>query len=236
MGSSYTRCEKRVIGETMERMVITRFSGALLFLCLIFFLSAGTVWYWQAWVYLAILFVPVTFVAAYLFKHSPDLLERRMRTKEKEPRQNLIIRLGLIFFLITFAVPGLDRRFGWTSVPPSVVVLGDVMVIAGYALVAWVFKENRYASRIIEVEKGQTVVTTGPYRIVRHPMYLGTILMYGFTSLALGSYWALIPAVGLMVPVLVARIKNEEEVLARELKGYREYMARTRYRLIPGIW
>ncbi len=110
------------------------------------------------------------------------------------------------------------------------------MVVAGYALVVWVFKENRYASRIIEVERGQTVVTTGPYSIVRHPMYLGAILMYSFTPLALGSYWAIFPAVVLLIPILVARILNEEEVLARDLKGYKEYMARTKYRLIPGVW
>ena len=222
--------------SNMKRMVITRFLGALLFLCLILFLPAGTIWYWQAWVYLVILFVPLTLVVAYLFKYSPDLLERRMRTGEKEPQQRLIVRLGLVSFLIIFAVPGFDRRFGWSSVPLALVILSDAIVLAGYALVAWVFKENPYASRIIEVEKGQTVVTTGPYRIVRHPMYLGTILMYTFTPLALGSYWAIIPAVGLLVPLLVARIINEEEVLMRELKGYKEYMARTRYRLIPGVW
>ncbi len=220
----------------MKRMLITRFFGALILLCLIFFLPAGTIWYWQAWVYLLVLFVPVALVVVYLSKRSPDLLERRMRTKETEPQQSLITRLGLISFLIVFVVPGFDRRFAWSSVPPSLVILADAVVIAGYALVVWVFKENRYASRVIEVEKGQTVVTTGPYRIVRHPMYLGTILMYAFTPLALGSYWAVIPAVGLMVPVLVARIKNEEEVLARELMGYKEYMARTRHRLIPGMW
>lgn len=220
----------------MKTMVIARFLGALVFLCLILFLPAGTIYYWQAWVYLAILFLPITIVVAYLFKKSPDLLERRMRIEEKEPQQRLIIRLGVIFFLLVFLVPGLDRRFGWSSVPLPMVILADAIVIAGYSLVVWVFKENRYASRIVEVEKGQTVVTTGPYRIVRHPMYLGTMLMYGFTPLALGSYWAIIPAVGLMLPILVARILNEEEVLARELKGYKEYMTHTRHRLIPGIW
>lgn len=220
----------------MIRIVITRFLAALILLCLMFFLQAGTIWYWQAWVYLAILFVPITFVVVYLFKYSPDLLERRMRTHEKESRQRLIVRLGLISFLIIYVLPGFDRRFGWSSVPTSLVVLADAMVVAGYALVVWVFKENPYASRVIEVEKGQTVVTTGPYRIVRHPMYLGAMLMYAFTPLALGSYWAIIPAVVLTVPLFVARILNEEEVLVRELEGYKAYTACTRYRLIPGIW
>lgn len=220
----------------MIRIVITRFLAALILLCLMFFLPAGTIWYWQAWVYLAILFVPITFVVVYLFKYSPDLLERRMRTHEKESRQRLIVRLGLISFLIIYVLPGFDRRFGWSSVPTSLVVLADAMVVAGYALVVWVFKENPYASRVIEVEKGQTVVTTGPYRIVRHPMYLGAMLMYAFTPLALGSYWAIIPAVVLTVPLFVARILNEEEVLVRELEGYKAYTACTRYRLIPGIW
>jgi protein-S-isoprenylcysteine O-methyltransferase Ste14 len=134
-----------------------------------------------------------------------------------------------------YLLPGFDRRCGWSSVPVYVVIIADILVLAGYGIFVRVLKENRYASRIVEVEEKQEVIMTGPYALVRHPMYLAIMIMYVFTPLALGSYWAGLPALSLIF-VLVARIRNEEKVLLAELSGYREYMQRVRYRLIPRIW
>jgi len=217
------------------RMVFVRFLGAILVLSAVFFLPAGTFAYWEAWVYLAILFIPMLFVVIYLLKNDRGLLARRMKMREREAEQKLIIKLSYIPFLLAFLLPGFDKRFGWSNVPVGVVVLADILVLLGYGIVFLVFRENRYASRIIEVAQEQTVINSGPYAIVRHPMYLGSLLLYILSPLALGSYWAMIPAI-LIIPILVARIWNEESVLARDLNGYQEYMQKTRYRLIPGLW
>lgn len=219
----------------MIRLVLARFLIAFVLLLVLFFLPAGTVAYWEAWVYLGILFVSASIVLTYLFMRDPALLARRMRTKEKEASQRLLIKLGVIPLLVSFLLPGLDRRFGWSDVPVAVVLAADVLVLLGYGIVFLVFTWNPYASRVVEVEPGQTVVRGGPYAIVRHPMYVGALLMYGLSPLALGSYWAMIPAL-LNVPVYVVRIVTEERVLERDLAGYRDYMQTTRYRLIPGVW
>ncbi len=204
-------------------------------LVLIFFVPAGTLRYWQAWLYMAVLLVPMAGVMIYFLKHDPELMERRMRTREKERPQKAVIALSYPAFLAAFLVPGFDRRFGWSSVPPVLVVATDLVVLAGYALFILVIRENRYASRVVEVEAGQEVVTTGPYAVVRHPMYVANILIYMASPLALGSFWALIPAV--VTPcVMVARILNEEKVLRERLPGYAEYLDKVRYRLVPGIW
>ena len=199
------------------------------------FVPAGTLVYWQAWVYLAILFVPMSLISRYLLNNDPELLERRMRMKEKETEQKRIIALGWAYFLLLFLLPGFDRRFGWSSVDPKLVFVADLVVVLGYLLFVMVLKENRYASRIIEVEPGQQVVTTGPYAVVRHPMYLAVLLMFTFSPLALGSLWAMLPT-PLLAVLLVARIDNEEGVLLRELAGYRDYCQQVKYRLLPGVW
>ncbi|MEA4908265.1 MAG: isoprenylcysteine carboxylmethyltransferase family protein [Chloroflexi bacterium] len=219
----------------LVRVVISRFVLAVILLMAAFFLPAGTFAYWQAWVYLAILFLPMFLVMVYLLQRDPGLLERRMRTRERETQQNLIIKLSFIPFLAAFLLPGFDQRFGWSIVPGGLVILGGALVLAGYGIVFLVFRENRYASRVVEVEQEQQVIDSGPYALVRHPMYLGTLLMFVFSPLALGSYWAMLPAL-LIVPVLVARIRNEESLLARDLPGYAEYMQKTPYRLVPGLW
>ena len=217
------------------KLVIVRFLVVLLALSAMLFLPAGTWAYWEAWVYLAILFIPVFFVLIYLLKNEPELLVRRMRLREKEAQQKLIIKLSYIPFLLAYLLPGFDKRFGWSNVPVWVIVAADILVLLGYGLIVLVFRENRYASRIVEVEQGQAVISSGPYAVIRHPMYLGAILLYVLSPLALGSYWAMIPSI-LIIPVIVARIWNEESVLVRDLKGYQEYMQKTRYRLIPGLW
>ncbi len=217
------------------RTALARFGSGLLILALVFFLTAGTMRYWQAWMVLATLFIPMIILLVYLLASAPDLLERRLRGREKEVEQRKILRLSLVFLFLSLFLPGLDIRFGWSSVPWQVAVLADVLVLLGYGIFARVLLENRFASRTVQVDEGQTVITTGPYTHVRHPMYTGVILMYLMIPLALGSYWAVIPALG-MIPAIVARINNEEEVMVRELRGYAEYRITVRYRLIPGVW
>lgn len=215
--------------------VISRFVLVFLALAAFLFFSAGTWNYWQAWVYLGMMLVMMTVVLAYLFKNDPKLLERRMRLREKETEQKRIVNLSLIPFLALYILPGLDLRFGWSQVPPGLSLLADGLVLAGYVLVWLVFRENSYTSRIIEVEPGQRVISSGPYAVIRHPMYAGSLLLYIFSPLALGSFWTVLLTLSI-VWVLVARIKNEEAVLTRDLPGYAEYLQKVKYRLIPGLW
>jgi len=219
----------------LKKRVAARMALAPAVLGLIFFLPAGTFRYWQAWVYMAVLIIPMLSVMIYFLKHDPELLDRRLRTREKERPQKAIIALSYPLFLAAFLLPGFDRRFGWSSVPAWLVVLADVVVLAGYGLFVLVIRENSFASRVVEVEARQRVVSTGPYAVVRHPMYVANILIYLASPLALGSFWAFLPA--LLTPaVMVARILNEEKVLKEKLEGYAAYLDRVRYRLIPGIW
>lgn len=217
------------------RVVAVRFLVLIPVSFAIFFLPTGAFSYWEAWVYLAIFFIPWLFIVIYLLKNDPDLLARRMRMREKEAKQLLIIKLLYIPLVLAFLLTGFDQRFGWSNVPVSVVFSVDILILLGYGIVFLAVRENHYASCIIEVEPRQTVISSGPYAIVRHPMYLGLSPLYLLSPLALGSYWAMIPTI-FMIPFFVARIQNEESVLARELNGYQEYMQKTRYRLIPGVW
>ena len=227
--------DKQLSQSELIKMVFARLLIVIPLLLAMFFLPAGTFAYWEAWLYLTVLLIPMVLVLIYLLRNDPALLARRMRMREKEASQKLIVKLGSLYYLLIFLIPGFDKRFGWSNVPVVVVIVADVLVLLGYGMFFLVLRENRYASRIIEVEQGQEVISSGPYAIVRHPMYLGVSLMYILSPLALGSYWATIPSL-LIIPLLVARIRNEESVLGRELKGYKEYMQKTKYRLIPGIW
>lgn len=221
--------------DKLITMVFIRTLFFLIVMLAMFFLPAGSFAFWQAWVYLTIIFVSMLAFLIYFLKNDPELLERRMRSKEKETEQRYIIGFMTVCFLFTFLLPGFDQRFGWSHVPVIMVIIADVVVLLGYGFVFLVLRENSYASRVIEVEKDQKVISSGPYAMVRHPMYLGVAVMFLFTPLALGSYWALIPSL-LMIFFLIPRIFNEEKVLERDLDGYREYMQKVRYRLIPGIW
>ena len=221
--------------KSLKKAVIIRLFTAFLLLGSTFFLPAWTFNYWQAWVYMLIILVSMSILARYLYKHDPELLERRMRTKEKHNTQKLVIALSFLSFLPVFIIPGFDIRFGWSNVPWVVVIIADVLVLSGYLLFVLVLITNSYASRVIEVEKGQGVITTGPYAIVRHPMYLAMFILCTFSPLALGSYWAIIPVV-LLVVLIQVRITSEEQELLENLKGYEEYILKTKYRMVPGIW
>lgn len=199
------------------------------------FLPAGTIYYWQAWVFMGLFFIPMAFIAGYLFKCSPELLKRRLDTKEKEPGQGILAKLFYFTVCSFFVISGLDRRFGWSSVHISVIVISQLFFLAGYFFLFLTFKENRYLAHTVVVVKDQQVVTTGPYAIVRHPMYLSELVMFISTPMALGSYWATLPNI-LLIAILVIRIVTEEQLLLKELKGYIGYTYQTKYRLIPGIW
>jgi len=221
--------------KSLKKRAISLVFLIYLILGLVFFLSAWTIKYWQGWAYILTIAIPMGIFGVYMFKHDPKLLERRLRTKEKRKEQRLIIKLGILPFLLTFVLPGFDVRFGWSAVPLFVAIIGLALVLLGYLMILYVFRTNSYASRVVDVEKEQKVITTGPYALVRHPMYFALIFFYGATPLALGSYWALILAF-LIFPILVFRIKDEEKELLENLAGYREYTQKVKYRFIPGIW
>jgi protein-S-isoprenylcysteine O-methyltransferase Ste14 len=224
--------------DSRKNLIISFYKRLLFFSIVwmaVFFLPAGTFTFWEAWVVLAILILPMVLGFIYWLKADPELLKRRSKTGEKEKEQKLIIKIMSLCFILTFLIPGFDKRFGWSHVPVGVVIISDILLMFGYGICFRVIRENRFASRTVEVEQGQTVINSGLYAIVRHPMYLGVLIMCLSLPLALGSYWAMIPAL-FIIPVLVARIRNEESVLGRELKGYGEYMQKTKYRIIPGVW
>lgn len=205
---------------------------------LLLFMAAGTTSYWQAWVYLGIFFGASAVTTLYLIRRDPALLERRMRggpTAEKRPVERVIMVFTSLGFIALLVVPALDYRFQWSDVPPWVVIAGDVVVIVGFYFIFLVYRENTFTSATIEVAPGQTVISTGPYAIVRHPMYASALLYLGGTPLALGSYWGLIPLAALL-PFLMWRLFDEEKFLSESLPGYVEYQQKVRHRLIPGIW
>lgn len=226
--------EKR-LSAALIKGAILRVGLGLPLIALVIILPAGTWAYWQGWMWMVTLLVPMFFIIPYFLIKDPALLERRMRMREKEAAQQKIMALSYLYFLVAFILPGLDVRFGWSNVPPTVSIIADIFVLAGYMTFVWVLTVNSYLSRTVQVDAGQKVVSTGPYGIVRHPMYAGVTVMYLASPLALGSYWGILPA-ALVIPLLAARLLNEEQVLLRDLPGYAEYRQKVKYRLLPGIW
>lgn len=207
-------------------------------LALALFIPAGSLAYWQGWVFLAVFGVCVILITLYLFRYDQGLLGRRVQAgpvAEPDPAQKIIQSLAAVCFILLFIVPGLDYRFHWSSVPVAVVALSDLMVAAGLFFVFLVFRENSYTSAVIEVAAEQKVVTTGPYAIVRHPMYAGALVLLIFTSPALGSWYG-IPAAVLLILVIAARLLGEEKLLKTSLTGYDAYCQKVRYHLIPFVW
>lgn len=202
------------------------------------FLPAGTLRYWQAWLFLLVFFICSLAITLYLARKDPELLERRMRVgprAEQEPSQKLIMTLALLAVAALPVLSALDHRFGWSQVPPALVIFGNILIGLAYVGFYLVFRENTYGGATIELTPGQTVVTTGPYAVVRHPMYSWALLMLLGIPLALGSWWGVL----LLVPALAAilwRLQEEERFLVTELPGYRDYQRKVRHRLIPLIW
>ncbi|HJX92199.1 MAG TPA: isoprenylcysteine carboxylmethyltransferase family protein [Pyrinomonadaceae bacterium] len=207
-------------------------------IAVILFITAGTVDYWQAWAFLVILIILSLLITIYLIRNDPELLKRRMRggpTAEKRVSQRVIMIFTSLGFIGLLVVPGLDRRFGWSTVPLALVIAGDTLVALGYYFIFLVFRQNTYTSATVEVAANQKVIDSGPYSLVRHPMYAGALLYLLGTPLALGSYWGVVPFIA-VIPFLIWRIFDEEKMLTRELEGYAEYKQRVRYRLVPGVW
>ena len=214
---------------------LTKFIFGIVLVGALLFLPAWTLSWPGAWLFLALLFIPMLLMGVIMLFKAPKLLRKRLSTKEKQTTQRGVIALSGLIFPCGFVVCALDFRFGWSHVPPVCVVIAAVMFELGYAIYAEVMRENAYLSRTVEVQEGQTVVDTGLYAMVRHPMYLATLFMFLPLPLILGSFWGLIPF-SLYVAVIVVRILNEERVLCAELEGYADYMKQVKYRLFPYIW
>ena len=214
---------------------VIKYTIGLLLVMLLLFLPAGTIYYWNGWLFIGLLFIPMFFLGAVLLVKAPKLLEKRLKNKEVESDQKQVIGLSLIMFIAGFLLSAFDFRFQWTSVSMIIVVVASVILLVSYGLYAEVMRENAYLSRTVEIQEEQKVIDTGFYGIVRHPMYFSTVLLFLSIPLVLGSYIGF--AIFLCYPfLLVKRIKNEEEVLEKGLKGYDKYKEKVKWRLIPFVW
>jgi protein-S-isoprenylcysteine O-methyltransferase Ste14 len=225
----------------MKVVNLKAFGGLLILLLVVaalLFVPAWTVNYWQAWTFLAVYFASSLAITLYLMKKDPKLLERRMSggpTAEKEPTQKIIMSFVWLGFIGLLVFPALDHRFAWSHMPPYVALGGDVLVALGWLAIFFVFKENAFTSATIELTPNQKVISSGPYALVRHPMYAGALVMLLGIPIALGSWWGVLVIVAMMT-ALIWRLFDEEKFLARNLAGYVEYQNKVRYRLIPLVW
>ena len=231
------RSEMKRRGSKIHLIIKTliAFLLGLLVTSTMLFLPAGTLAYRGAWLFIALLFVPILVVGVVLFFKNPELLRKRLEMKEREKEQKSVVALSGLLLVGSFIVAGLDYRLGWSHVSTVIVIIASALLLVGYALYAEVLRKNTYLSRVVEVQEGQHVIDTGLYGLVRHPMYSAVTLLYLAIPLVLGSWWALL----IMSPcifLLVVRIKNEEQVLHEGLPGYTEYTKRVRYRMIPWVW
>jgi protein-S-isoprenylcysteine O-methyltransferase Ste14 len=210
----------------------------ILTLAALVFIPAGTLDYWQAWLFIAVFVCASGASTVYLAIRDPKLLERRIRVgprAEKEPTQKIIMVFAMVGFIAMLVFPALDHRFGWSSVPASVSLLGDALIALGFLFIFFVFRENSYGASTIQVAEGQTVISTGPYALVRHPMYAGGLVMWVGIPLALGSWWGFFVLL-LLLPALLWRLLDEERFLRQNLPGYAQYQTKVKYRLLPFIW
>jgi protein-S-isoprenylcysteine O-methyltransferase Ste14 len=214
---------------------ISRFAAGLLLVGLLLFLPAGTFRYVQGWLFLGILFIPMFAAGLIMMKKNPGLLKKRLNVKEKETEQREVVLFSGIMFLAVFVSAGLSFRFGWLMLPLRVSILASAIFLGAYALYAEVLRENTYLSRTIEVQEEQKVIDTGLYGVVRHPMYMATVFLFLAMPLVLGASLSFLIML-FYIPIIVKRIRNEEQVLAEGLQGYEEYRKKVKYRLIPYIW
>ena len=214
---------------------ITRFLAGLLIVGLLLFVPAGTLAYWQAWLLTGILFVPMFIAGLVMMKKSPDLLRKRLNVKEEQSEQKNVILLSGLMFLAAFVFAGLNFRFQWIILPDWVSFAAAAVFLLAYALYAEVLRENAYLSRTIEVQENQKVIDTGLYGVVRHPMYMSTLLLFLSMPLVLGSLLSFVITLA-YVPIIAKRIRNEEKVLEEGLEGYTEYKKRVKFKLIPFVW
>ncbi len=214
---------------------LTKFSLGVILLGILLFLPAGSLRFWQGWLRMGILFVPMFIAGIILLKRNPDLLRKRLNAKEQEAEQKTVVALSGLLFIAAFVVAGLNWRFGWWLLPDWAVWAAAVLFLASYLLYAEVLRENTYLSRTIEVQENQKVIDTGLYGIVRHPMYMATTVLFLSMPLVLGSPFSFMIMLG-YIPVIAKRIRNEESVLEDGLEGYAEYKKHVKYRIIPYIW
>ena len=214
---------------------ITKVVCGIILMGLLIFVPAGSFMYWQGWLMMGILFVPMIVAGFVMMKKSPNLLRKRLNVKEEQSEQKMVIMLSGIMFLTAFIVAGLNYRYGWILLPSVVVYIAAVIFLLGYGLYAEVLKENEYLSRTVEIQENQKVIDTGLYGIVRHPMYMCTFLMFLSMPLVLGSVISFFIML-VYIPIIAKRIKNEEKVLEEGLEGYSDYKKRVRFKVIPFIW
>ncbi len=214
---------------------LMKFTCGLLLVGLLIFLPAGTLQFTYGWLFIGLLFVPMLIAGFVMLFKSPDFLAKRLDAKEKQAMQKGVLALSGLMFIAGFVVAGLDYRFSWSRMPVAVTIIASVLFLTAYALYAEVMRENAYLSRTIKVEEGQKVVDTGLYGVVRHPMYMATILLFLMIPLVLGSWYALI-IFAFYPAIIIVRLTDEEDLLTRELPGYAEYKQKVRYRIIPFIW
>lgn len=214
---------------------LIKFVCGLLLVGLLLFLPAGTVCYTYGWLFVGLMFLPMLIAGIVMLIKSPEFLKKRLDAKEKQGTQKGVVAFSGLMFIAGFVVAALDFRFGWSNMPAWVVITASVLFLVAYALYAEVMRENAYLSRAVKVEEGQTVVDTGLYGIVRHPMYAVTILLFLMIPLVLGSWYALI-AFGFYPAIIIVRLTDEEKLLTKELPGYGEYKQKVKYRIIPFVW
>lgn len=214
---------------------LIKFTCGLLLVGLLIFLPAGTLVFAKGWLLMGLLFGPMLIAGFVMFFKSPDFLAKRLDVKEKRDSQKGVVGLSGLMFIAGFVVAGFDFRFGWSVMPKAVTVVASVLFLVSYALYAEVMRENAYLSRTIKVEQGQKVVDTGLYGIVRHPMYMATLLLFTMMPIVLGSWYALI-VFAAYPAIIIVRLKDEEELLTRELPGYSEYKKKVKYRILPYVW
>jgi protein-S-isoprenylcysteine O-methyltransferase Ste14 len=224
--------------KDVNQLAIIGFTKMLVILPTLIFLPAWTFDYWQGWLCLFAFFTPVTFITLYLMKKNPELLARRTKAgvlAEKQTKQKIVQAIASIGFICVFSISALDHRYHWSSPPVWAEFTGDILIVAGLAFVFWVFRVNSFTSGIIEVAENQRVISSGPYAIVRHPMYFGALVMLIGIPLSLGSLWGLLTII-LMTAVLIWRLLDEERYLVKNLDGYAEYLRTVHYRLAPLVW